>query len=1253
MLADCLLLLLLAVLLSHVLARPAFAASSPSDWENLEVLHRNREPEHATLAPFPDAESARTKSRDASPLVMSLNGQWRFMWVQRPDDAPADFHKKGFDVSKWDEIPVPSNWQMLGYDQTFYMNVANMCSPAEPPLTNHEFNPVGSYRRTFIVPEAWRGMQVFLHFAGVQSAFYVWVNGQEAGYSQGSMMPSEFNVTRFLAEGENTIAVRVYRWCDGSYLEDQDMWRLSGIHRDVHLFATPPIHMRDFRIRTEFDHALRDATLEVAVAVRNYVADPLEGRAHANLFGATGAAVISGLKSDFVNLAGDSETVVTLRAPVTNPRKWSAEDPYLCTLVLSLTDGSGAVLEAESCKVGFRQVELKDDRLHVNGVPIVLKGVNRHEFDPGHGKVVSLESMIEDIVLMKRFNINAVRTSHYTNDPRWLDLCDEYGIYLFDEADLESHFHWDRFTKDPDWREAFLDRARRMVERDKNHPSVIVWSLGNESGYGPNHDAMSEWIRHHDPTRLIHYHPADDAPCVDMISLMYPSVDDLIKTAQKPEDHRPVVMCEYAHSMGNSTGNLKEYWDAIATYRRLQGGFIWDWADQSFRQRTIVTTPDRIAPGRYAVVVAKVVEGRTGKALSDGYAAVMPAEELDVTGGQLTLEAWVRPSPSRYVNPFITKSDIQYFLRQRDDKVVEFGIFDGGYVVASADAPPDWFDAWHHVAGVYNGKRVSLYIDGKLVAEVEHSGTIDHASYAVFIGREPRERAILRGAIDSVRIYGRALTGMEIRRHATSKRAPSVLKGAVLALDFDTFKERPFEWFVYGGDFGEMPTDADFCCDGLVASNRTPHPALWEYKKILEPVRVTLDDPAQGLLIVENKNCFTSLANLEGNWEVLADDSILAQGALPKLDLAPRAKTSVTVPYKRIEPEAGVSYWLNVRFALASDTAWAPKGQVVAWEQFLLPVQRRAEPLRIEAMPALSMSKTEDGIVVKGEDFQIAFGKKPGGIRSWQYHGVDLIEQGPILNLWRAPTQNDTLSGAAGEWRKSGVHALQRELIRFEARQVNTREVQVVICIALQAEKGPVRAQATYTYTAYGSGDVWLETAFKPMAGFTTVPRIGLQMRVPAAMNQFRWYGRGPQETYPDRKLGALVGIYSETIRIEDMPYVMPQEYGNKTGVRWAALANAEGTGLLVMGPPTFQTSAHPVNTHKLEEAQHTFTLQPDPFITLNCDFEVCGVGNGSCGPGTLPQYQVQPKEAAYILRLSPLSSGASAMDLYRKGLPR
>ncbi|MCX5757874.1 MAG: hypothetical protein NTU83_05095, partial [Candidatus Hydrogenedentes bacterium] len=582
------------------LSRKAWAESTPNDWENPHVLQRNREPSHATLVPFPSADAA-LDAPDASPWQMRLGGAWYFDCVMRPEDAPADFHLPQTDLSGWNTIEVPGNWQMQGYDQTFYMNIANMCAPAEPPMTNHEYNPVGSYRRSFAVPDAWKGMQVFLHFAGVQSAFHVWVNGREVGYSQGSMMPSEFYLTPYLADGENVLAVRVYRWCDGSYIEDQDMWRMSGIHREPFLFATPPVHIRDLRVRTTVDLARATGTLEVAADLRNYAGETKHGlRLAWELRDAPGVIVASQAMAEGVSLDADASLIISDCALVNGVRFWSAEDPNLYTLVVTIEDADGKVREAQRCRIGFRQVALMDDRICVNGQPVWIKGVNRHEFDPDRGKAVTRESMIQDIVLMKRFNINAVRTSHYTNDPIWLDLCDEYGIYVFDEADLESHHYWDRFTKDPEWHDAFVERAERMVERDKNHPCVIVWSLGNESGYGPNHDAMTAWIREHDATRLVHYNPTSEPRCTDIVSPMYPSVDELIAAGADANDHRPVIMCEYAHSMGNSTGNLKEYWEAIETHKRLQGGFIWDWVDQSIRVRSIAITPDALVPERKA-----------------------------------------------------------------------------------------------------------------------------------------------------------------------------------------------------------------------------------------------------------------------------------------------------------------------------------------------------------------------------------------------------------------------------------------------------------------------------------------------------------------------------------------------------------------------------------------------------------------------------------------------------------------------------
>ena len=1253
MLAVC---VVVTLALLCLVARRAHA-EAPNDWENPKLLHRNRQPARATATPYPDAARALSKERGDSPWFQSLNGTWKFKWARIPAEAPEDFHKPRYDVSEWDDVPVPGNWQMTGrYEPPVYMNVSHLCAPAEPPFTNKEFNPVGSYVRTFGVPDAWieGGMQVFLHFAGVQSAFYVWVNGHEVGYSQGSMMPSEFNITPYLVGGENTLAVRVLRWCDGSYLEDQDMWRMSGIHRDVHLFATPQVHIRDFRVRTPLDCEYRDAELHVAVRVKNYTDDPqAKQEVNVHLFDDSGNAVLETPLAHTVDLAGHAEQTVELSGPVANPRKWSAEDPALYTLVITLAGPDGEVFEAERCRVGFRQVELKDDRIHVNGKPILLKGVNRHEFDPVLGKAVTREGMIEDIVLMKRHNINAVRTSHYINDPKWLDLCDEYGIYLFDEADLESHYFWDRFTKDPQWRDAFLDRAVRMVERDKNHPSVIVWSLGNESGYGENHAAMSEWIHKADPTRLVHYHPAEDAPCVDVIAPMYPSVADLIEKARKPGEHRPVIMCEYAHSMGNSTGNLKEYWDAIERNKRLQGGFIWDWVDQSIRREGILITPDDSGPDRFAAVVGEVVKGRTGHALANGYAAVPPREDLDITGEALTLEVWVRPEDSPSPSPFITKGHHQYFLRQKDKDTLEFAIFDGELIVVTAQTPPDWLDNWHHVTGVYDSQELRLYVDGELLATREHSGAIGHSSCGVLIGRSAQVReslATLRGAIDSARIYARALSEDEVRKAAQGKSA----EGAVLALDFESFEQRPFEWYAYGGDLGEMPTDGNFCCDGLVAADRTPHPGLLEYKKILEPVRAILVDAEQGLVEVENRYTFLTLEHLDVSWKLSADDEVIDEGSLPRLDTAPGAKTMVTVPYKQPTPAPGAVYWLSLSFALTEDTSWAGKGHEVAWAQFEPPVKSAPPALRLEDMPELAVSGNDDEAVVTGGNFSITFSKQRGTISSWQYSGVELVERGPVLNAWRAPTDNDELSGAAKRWRKAGLHALRHEVSDFAVNEVDSHRTEVRLHTIARSIDGTPVFEINYAYTICGSGDVTLELDVAPQGKLPNLPRLGLEMQVPGPFDRFEWYGRGPHETYPDRLTSGRVGAYCERVRIENMPYVMPQEYGNKTGVRWASLTNADGLGLAVFGVPQFQANAHPFSTRKLEEAMHTFTLLADPFITLNLDFEVCGLGNGSCGPGTLPEYRVQPKAGTYALRFKPVAlKSVKAMDLCRQAIPK
>ncbi|MBE3070815.1 MAG: DUF4981 domain-containing protein, partial [Planctomycetes bacterium] len=579
-----------------------------NDWENPAVTNRNRLPARAYAFPYPNEPAALTGDRGASPWVVLLNGVWKFHYAEAPARAPARFLDESFDAAAWDDLAVPSSWQLHGYGRPHYTNV-QYPFPVDPPRVPTE-NPTGSYRREFFVPDGWAERQTLLRFEGVDSAFYVWVNGQEVGFSKGSRIPAEFDVTPFVRPGRNTIAVRVYQWSDGTYCEDQDMWWLSGIFRDVCLISAPPVHVADVAVQTDLDATYKNATLSVRAKVTNAARQAADGyRLEARLLDAARQNV--GRRSAKVAVDGGGAATVELAMPVEAPRKWSAEAPYLYTLLVTLKDADGAVVEVTPVKVGFRKVEIKGDRLLVNGVALKFKGVNRHEHHPDLGRAVPLETMVQDILLMKRHNVNAVRTSHYPDDPRWYDLCDYYGIYLIDECDLETHGfgmlkEWKgNPADDPAWEEACVDRLVRMVERDKNHPSVILWSLGNEADFGRNHVAMAARARALDPTRPIHYE-GDRLMCVaDVFSMMYPHIDTVATIGSGPEEAvvealklkdpgsaapaymtRPYICCEYAHAMGNGPGGLKEYWDLFYTYPRLQGGFIWDWVDHGIRRRT-------------------------------------------------------------------------------------------------------------------------------------------------------------------------------------------------------------------------------------------------------------------------------------------------------------------------------------------------------------------------------------------------------------------------------------------------------------------------------------------------------------------------------------------------------------------------------------------------------------------------------------------------------------------------------------------
>ena len=629
----------IVAMLGAVALSTAAWADAP-DWENHHVLQLNREPARASFIPFGTTKGDRT---------VSLNGEWRFRWTKTPAERVVDFYRTDFNDGAWVKFPVPANWENNGYGTPIYASAGYvfkidpprvMGTPKQKFTTFEERNPVGQYRRSFTLPEAWHEGQTFVRFEGVMSAFYVWVNGERVGYSQGSMEPSEFNITKYVKAGENQLAVEVYRYSDGSYLEDQDFWRFGGIHRDVLLYHTPDVRLTDYAVRTLPDASYCDFTLQIDPEFAVYNGQRGEGYTfEATLVDARGKQVeqlaipiepVLDLNHKAANMnewfpQRGPRKMGRMSAVVSAPHRWTAETPYLYTLRLALKNGEGEVIERAEQRLGFRSVEVKEGRVLINGAPIRFRGVNRHEHDPKTARVMTEERMLQDVLLMKRANINAVRTAHYPDVPRWYELCDSLGLYVMDEADIEEHGLRGTLASTPDWHAAFMDRAVRMAERDKNCTSVVFWSMGNESGYGPNFAAISAWLHDFDPTRPVHYEGAQgvngapDPMTVDVISRFYPRVKEeylnpgipegsdteraenarwerLLEIAERTNDNRPVLTSEYAHAMGNAMGNFQAYWNEIYSHPRMLGGFIWDWSDQGI-ERTLPDGRRQIAYG--------------------------------------------------------------------------------------------------------------------------------------------------------------------------------------------------------------------------------------------------------------------------------------------------------------------------------------------------------------------------------------------------------------------------------------------------------------------------------------------------------------------------------------------------------------------------------------------------------------------------------------------------------------------------------
>ena len=994
---------------------------------------------HAWFIPFPDSKSIEGKKSLESPYCKVLNGNWKFFWSKNPAERPADFYKENFDISSWKEIPVPSDWQMQGYDYPIYVNIQYPFK-ADPPFIPKDYNPVGSYKHNFTVPADWKGKRIVLHFGGVNSAAYYWLNGEKLGYSEDSKTPVEFDITSRLREGENTLALEVYRWSDGSYLEDQDFFRLSGIERDVFLYATPRVHIYDYFVKTDLLNNYKDAQLSVTVDLKNAFAGLKSDdySVELKLFDKNNVVVAKGKQKVQINMKDSAQVV--FKSDVQNPLKWTAETPNLYKLLLIVTDKSGQETEAITSKIGFRKVEFLNGQLCINGRPIYLKGVNRHEHDEITGHVISEEGMRKDIELLQQFNLNAVRTCHYPDDPRWYELCDEYGIYLVDEANIESHgIGYDKdktLANKPAWLNAHMDRTRRMVERDKNHPSIIIWSLGNEAGNGSNFYATYDWIKKRDNTRPVQYERAEYEKNTDIFCPMYMPAAQMEAYAKKHTD-KPLIQCEYAHSMGNSTGNFQDYWDIIEKYPMLQGGFIWDWVDQG--------------------------------------------------------------------------------IAQKDEK----------------------------------GQK----------------------------------------------------------------------------------------YWAYGGDFGpaNVPSDNNFCDNGLISADRRPHPTLYEVKKVYQNIKFRVLDISSGQFEIRNGFIFTDLNKYSFEYTVEENGKPVLKKDLPVLNVAPGQTTVAAIDLSSLAIKPNSEYFIIFRAHQRDAERMVPAGHIVAYEQFKLPYETIL-PEATKISPDLRLTE-KPGIVIEGKSFSVSFDSL-GWLSSYKSNGREIVKAPLVPSFWRAPIDNDYGNNMPARLKIWKDVNRKFKLTSLKTRQISGNMVEVYCLYDIPDVKGSWSSD----YIIHGDGRIEVSSKFSTFdKSLPEIPRIGMQWRLGPEFSKMEYFGRGPWENYQDRKTSALVSRYSEKVGDQVFLYVRPQENNYRTDVRWFSLTDDKGFGLKVTGKPVISTSAHNYGMEDIDDGakkdqRHINDIVPRDFIEWTIDFKQMGVGgDNSWGAKPLDKYMLYPGEYSYEFTIWPV----------------
>ena len=1242
-LADCGRRLAMKIHLTALLLTSSLFAQPP-DWENPAVFRINKEAPRATSMPFPTKEDAAAKKRLESPWCQLLNGNWKFHHVGHPKAKPTGFEATSFDDSSWKENPVPSNWQMHGYGVPGYTNIIYPFAKkpptvmGEPPQHFWNFpeevrNQVGSYRHKFTIPENWKGRRTFIVFGGVDSAFYLWINGKKVGYSQDSRTPAEFDISSYLTEGENVLATEVYQNSDGSYLEDQDMFRLSGIFRDVYLWSADALDLRDFEIKAGLADDYQTGTLEFIPTVANRGDAESEAKVNLTLAGPDGTSLTCPVVTVKVPAKGDVVGKVNISA-IPNVKAWSAEIPNLYTYQISLTDASGKEIAHYQGKTGFRRNEIKNGQFLHNGQPILIKGVNRHDHNPRTGHYVTTADIRADLLQMKRANINAVRTSHYPNDVALPELCDELGFYVVSEANIESHgmgYGPESLAKFPEWYEAHLDRVKNMVERDKNHPCVIMWSLGNEAGDGENFVKCSAWIRQRDPSRPVHYERAAEAAHVDVFSPMYATIDQSAAYCRKEEkkqltEQRPLIQCEYNHAMGNSSGNLVDYWNLVRKERLFQGGFIWDWKDQSiFHIKHKLTDVEDRSAHKIPVRLLGSLDPKEG--LFGGSAVIEKPEKLDITG-PLTLIAEARlnnPGTTEGGQPLISKGDTAYSLKiPAGGGQIEFFIYSSGtWHNVVAKLPDDAASKFHTYAGVYDGAEIGIYIDGQKAAAKPCSAAVAKNDYELAVGIDTEETARrLRGSVRRAAVYDRALGAAEL----TGSAANPV---ALLEFTKDAEKPKTQRFLAYGGDFNERPTDYSFCCNGIVMGTLTPSPQFEEVKKIYQDIHTTGVDVASPKLkiAIRSEYFFRGLKPIGGAWKLMKDGIAAAEGKFDVPDIAAGQTAEVEIDTAH-SPAADSEYFLRLRYDLLEKNEWHPAGMPIAWDEIALPWGTRKAPALLASDAAASFTEDDSSFTVKSKDLTVIVDKSRGILTSLRHKEQEWLISPLHLNFWRPTTNNDEgakLDHKARIWRHAGKRATTTEV--GVSRDGN--DVVVTAVLAIPAND----STATLKYRITGGGQISVDAEVRPGKGLPDMPRVGFQCFIPTRTPVCKWYGRGPHENYIDRHTGSWTTVHEQLVPMMFHRYTDPQESGNRTGIRWVSLTSPMGgSGLRVdaTGSHLLEMGIYPYSPDDITLAMHPSELPKRDFQTLNLDHRQSGLGGtDSWGALALPKYRI-PAKGAY-----------------------